>query len=66
MLAANYANINDNLYTSNDLEWLDLPQFSGYAIGYGLESFLGPIEARYTFSPEIKQHYWFFNLGFWF
>jgi len=66
MLSANYANIDDNLFSSDDIEWFALPQYSGYAIGYGVETFLGPIEARYSISPETKEHYWYFNLGFWF
>ena len=63
-LAANYANIENNLFESVD--WFSLPKYSGYALGYGLETFLGPIEAKYTWSPETKDSYWFFNLGFWF
>ncbi|APX99102.1 patatin-like phospholipase family protein [Lacinutrix venerupis] len=64
--AANYANIEDDLFSSEDINWFSLPDYSGYALGYGLETFLGPIEAKYTFSPETKESYWFFNLGFWF
>lgn len=65
-IAANFANIEDNLFSSDDIEWFSLPDYSGYAFGYGIETFLGPIEAKYTFSPETKESYWFFNLGFWF
>ncbi len=64
MLAANYANVEDRLYDSGN--WFSLPDYSGYAIGYSYQSFLGPIEAKYTYSPETKQGYWFFNLGYWF
>lgn len=39
---------------------------SGYAIGYGLETFLGPIELKYSWSPEKRDSFWYFNLGFWF
>ncbi len=39
---------------------------SGYAIGYGLDSFIGPVEIKYTWSPDTNQNYWFFNVGFWF
>ena len=38
----------------------------GYGVGYGFDSFLGPIELNYTWSPEIKENYWYFNLGYWF
>lgn len=65
-LAANYANVGDNLFGTNNVEWFSLPDYSGYALGYGVETFLGPIEGKFTFSPETKQTHWFFNLGFWF
>ncbi|MDX1472184.1 MAG: hypothetical protein R3213_11860, partial [Flavobacteriaceae bacterium] len=42
------------------------PDYSGYSAGYGIETFLGPIEARYTWSPETKDSIWLFNIGFWF
>jgi len=62
--AANFANIKDDLFS--DSEWFKSPDYSGYAIGYGLETFIGPIEVKYTWSPESNQNNWFFNLGFWF
>ena len=65
-LIANYANVEDDLFSSEDIEWFSLPDYSGYALGYGVETFLGPIEAKASFSPETKETYWFFNLGFWF
>jgi len=64
MLAANYANIDDGLFKTG--QFFSSPDFSGYALGYSLETFLGPIEAKYTYSPETGEDYWFFNLGFWF
>ncbi|HIC31606.1 MAG TPA: patatin [Flavobacteriaceae bacterium] len=64
ILAANYANVQDRLF--DDADWLSWPEYSGYAIGYSLETFLGPIEAKYTFSPDTKKGFWFFNLGYWF
>jgi NTE family protein len=64
MVAANYANVEDRLFDGTD--WFSWPEYSGYAVGYSFESFLGPIEAKYTISPETKQSYWFFNLGYWF
>ena len=42
------------------------PDCSGCAIGYSLETFLGPLEAKYTWSPENSESFWMFNLGFWF
>ena len=39
---------------------------TGYAVGYGIKSPIGPIEVKYSWSPETSQNYWFFNVGFWF
>ncbi|WP_299884651.1 patatin-like phospholipase family protein [uncultured Lacinutrix sp.] len=66
LASANYANAKNNLFSSEDIDWFSLPDYSGYALGYGVETFFGPVEARYSYSPESKQSYWFFNLGFWF
>ena len=38
----------------------------GYGLGYGIESFLGPIELNATYSPDTKESFWYFNVGFWF
>lgn len=62
--SANYANVEDNIFGTG--EWATLPDYSGYAIGYGFESFLGPLEVKYTWSPELNESIWFFSLGFWF
>ena len=64
LLSANYANVEDGIFETG--EWFTTPDFSGYALGYALETFLGPIEAKYSWSPETKRGKWFFNLGFWF
>ncbi len=64
ILAANIANIEDNLFDTG--EWIRKLDYSGFAIGYGLETFLGPLEAKYTYSPELKESLWYINLGFWF
>lgn len=63
-LAANYANVDNDIFETG--EWFTSPDYSGYAIGYGLETFLGPIEAKYTYSPDTNNSIWLFNLGFWF
>lgn len=60
---ANYARVDDNVFADGNLFQNVL---SGYAIGYGLKTFLGPIELKYSWSPDTKNHYWLFNLGFWF
>jgi NTE family protein len=64
LLGANYANIEDGIFETG--EWISTPDYSGYALGYSLETFLGPLEGKYTYSPDTGESYWFFNLGFWF
>ena len=63
-IAANYSNIADNIFDGG--EWITTPDYSGYAIGYSMETLVGPIELKYTYSPETQESIWFFNLGFWF
>ncbi|WP_405609830.1 patatin-like phospholipase family protein [Polaribacter sp. Asnod1-A03] len=60
---ANYAKLNDNVFRNLEL-FNELK--SGYAIGYSYNSFFGPIELKYSWSPDNKQRYWLFNFGFWF
>ena len=60
---ANIANAADNLFETG--EWFTAPDFTGYAVGYGLETFAGPIEIKYSWSPENGAR-WFFNVGFCF
>jgi len=43
-----------------------LPKYSGYALGYGLETIIGPVEVKYSWSPEARQGYTWFSIGFWF
>jgi len=64
LFAGNFANVEDNMFSSG--EWFTLPDYTGYALGYSLETFLGPLEAKYTWSPESGEGIWFVNLGFWF
>ncbi|UAB85403.1 patatin-like phospholipase family protein [Zunongwangia sp. SCSIO 43204] len=63
-LSGNIANVENDLYSSGN--WLSLPDYTGYALGYGMETFLGPMEVKYSYSPEIRESQWFFSLGFWF
>lgn len=60
---ANYARLDSNVF--KDLN-LFKNVYSGYAIGYSYSSFLGPIELKYSWSPNMGENYWLFNLGFWF
>ena len=62
-LIANYARLEDNVF--RDLKLFDNIK-SGYAVGYSYDSFVGPIEIKYSWTPDHTDGYWLFNLGFWF
>jgi NTE family protein len=62
--SANYANVEDKLFNTGN--WLATPRYSGYAIGYGLETVIGPIEMKYSWSPQLPKGFIGFNVGFWF
>lgn len=63
-LYANHANAANDLY--NTTAWIDTPEFSGYALGYGLETLIGPLNLICSYSPEIKKTEWYISLGYWF
>ncbi len=60
--AANYANVQDGLFENGN--WLSKPNFNGYAVGYALESIIGPVEIKYSWSPELNRGYAYFAVGF--
>lgn len=62
--AANFANIQDNLFTQ--VNFITIPKYSGYAVGYGLETPIGPVELKYSWSPEVPKGFIFISAGFWF
>ena len=62
--AANFANVEDDIFRTG--EWFTTPNFSGYGLGYGWESFLGPVQFIYSWSPEIDRSNVFFSIGYWF
>lgn len=62
VLSANFANINDDILSTG--EWFTVPDFSGYALGYGIDTIFGPLELKYTYSPETKDSHWFLSLGY--
>jgi NTE family protein len=64
ILTANYANVEDDLLSSGN--WLSSPDFSGYGIGLGSSTLLGPVDLKYSYSPETKESVWYFSLGYWF
>lgn len=61
---ANYANIGDKIFDQN--QWFKVPSYSGYCFGYGMETLIGPIEIKHSWSPETAKHYTWFTVGFWF
>lgn len=61
---ANYMYSKDAMFQYND--WLEDPMKTGYALGYGFQSIIGPIEIKQSYSPEINKHFTWFGIGFWF
>jgi NTE family protein len=59
----NFGRLNEDLWNNGDI-FEDT--ISGYAIGYGLKSFIGPLEIKYSWTPDNSSDYWYFNIGFWF
>jgi len=61
---ANYANVGEKIFESG--EWFSKPDFNGYAIGYGLETFFGPLQVKYAWTPDVEKDQLYFSVGFWF
>ncbi len=59
----NYGRINSDLWNGGSI-FEDT--VSGYAFGYTWDTFIGPIGLKYSWSPDTVDHFWYFNLGFWF
>jgi NTE family protein len=59
----NASNIQDGMFRSAK-NYLTKPSYTGYSLGYGYDSFLGPLEFRYSWSPEIHESFFWFNIGF--
>lgn len=62
--SANYANAANAIFENG--EWFTAPTFQGYAIGYGLETFFGPLQFKYSWTPDRKGDQVYISLGFWF
>ena len=62
---ANFANVGNKIYEHLG-DWFTKPEFTGYGIGYGMESIIGPLEIKHSWSPETKDHFTWFSVGFWF
>ncbi|MCM5662058.1 patatin-like phospholipase family protein [Galbibacter mesophilus] len=63
-ITANIANADDRIFESG--EWFSLPDYTGYAIGYGYESIIGPLQAKAAYSPEAGDLWFYVSIGFWF
>lgn len=61
-MIANYANVGNNIFQRDS--WISRPTYSGYAIGYGMETLVGPIEIKHSWSPETRNHYTWFSVGY--
>lgn len=64
-LSGNFANIGNRIFEHIE-DWLSKPQYTGYGVGYGMESIIGPLEIKHSWSPETKDHHTWFSVGFWF
>ncbi len=66
----NYVSFTSNFVEVDDNLWNDFDFFqnikTGYALGYGMKTIIGPIEVKYSWRPTDKQNFWYFNLGYWF
>ncbi|WP_430614789.1 patatin-like phospholipase family protein [Flavobacterium sp. JP2137] len=63
-ITANFANIGNSIFETTN--WISKPKYTGYAVGYGMETLLGPMEIKHSWSPETRTHYTWFGVGFWF
>ena len=63
MTTANYARVEKNVFNQGKI--FENTK-TGYMIGYGLDTFFGPVEINYAWSPENKSNFWYFNVGYWF
>ncbi|MEZ2413519.1 patatin-like phospholipase family protein [Muriicola sp. E247] len=64
LFAANMANVEDDIFRTG--EWFTAPDYTGFGVGYGWESFFGPVQLIYSWTPETEEGNFFFSLGYWF
>ncbi|MDP2088537.1 MAG: patatin-like phospholipase family protein [Flavobacteriaceae bacterium] len=62
MFTANAARVEKNIL---DSKLFDNTKY-GFALGYGLDTFVGPIEVNFSWSPKTTHNHWYFNIGYWF
>ena len=58
------ASIVGNFIFNATKTWLNKPSFTGFGVGYGMETLVGPVEIKYSWSPETHFSAFWFNLGF--
>ena len=64
-LTANFSNVGNRIFDLD--QWFQLNGFSGYGIGYGYDSVIGPVQVKYAFSPDKNTtDQLFFSVGYWF
>lgn len=61
-IAYNIANVGDDIFSTS--QWHRKIQYTGFAVGYGLETFLGPIDIKYSYSPEMKHSEFYVTVGY--
>lgn len=61
-IGANIANVGDNLF--DNAQWIDGIDHTGIFAGYGLETVFGPMEIKYSYSPELNESEWYVALGY--
>ncbi|MEZ4853041.1 patatin-like phospholipase family protein [Flavobacterium sp.] len=62
-VTANYAIVGNKIFEQVE-NWLTKPSHSGYAIGYGLETIIGPVEIKHSWSPETHNHFTWISVGY--
>jgi NTE family protein len=64
LFATNIANVDDDIFRTGD--WFTAPDYSGFGVGYGWESFFGPVQIMYSWTPQNNDGNLFFSIGYWF
>ncbi|MCV6629528.1 MAG: patatin-like phospholipase family protein [Flavobacteriaceae bacterium] len=59
---ANIANIGNDIF--EDRTWIGEIRHKGFGVGYGLETFIGPVDILYAWSPDAKENHLYISAGF--
>lgn len=62
-LTYNASIVGDFIFKATKI-WFNKPTYTGFGLGYGLETLIGPIEIKYNWSPESNFSAFWVNLGF--